>query len=154
MKLTPLAFLLTGIIIAFAGCKDNSPQEPDAELVGTLWTLESIDVPGEPNILSRTTKAIAIQFLEDSRLEGYLDCNSYYRFEGYIDCNSYCGIYTLTDGDSLRLDMQYMTKIGCGFKSIGEPHSAGLSAVYSYEINGNRLRIYFDDSILKFRYVE
>ncbi|MCH8837097.1 MAG: hypothetical protein IIA60_04755, partial [Candidatus Marinimicrobia bacterium] len=78
MQKIPYLTLLLGYVIAFAGCNGNPPQEvPDADLVGTLWTLESIEVPGEPDILPGATKVYNIQFYEDYNLKGQDDCNAY-----------------------------------------------------------------------------
>ena len=124
--------------VALLGCQE---ELPDAGLVGTLWTLEAIEVPGEPDILPGATHVVSIQFSEDNRIEGQ------------IDCNTYSGEYTLTEGDSMEVDMQYITEILCG-TSIDGHYLVGLRAVHSYGIIGNQLRLYFDESALKYRYME
>ena len=122
----------------------NPREVPDAELMGTLWTLESIEVPGEIAILPERTKTFCIQFFEDNRIEGQ------------IDCNSYGGAYTLTAGDSIQFDHLWITEMGCGesSNSIAEQNQAGLLTVHSYRIYGDQLRLYFEDSVIKFRNVE
>ena len=142
MKKTLHIALLLSCAITFAGCKDNSPPEvPDAELVGTLWTLESIEVPGEPDFLPVTTQATSLKFLED------------YRFEGHLDCNSYYGNYTLTDGDSIQVDIQFITEMLCGTSNDGN-YLVHIRAVDSYGIIGNQLRLQYNNSVLKYRYME
>ena len=116
MKQTLVAALLMGCVIVFAGCSGNPPQEvPDADLVGTLWTLESIEVPGEPDILPEATKVYNIQFIAD------------YRVEGQDDCNTYFGIYTLSDESEIRLDSLLTTLKGCGPSRIRPPILPGTS---------------------------
>ncbi len=146
MKQTLVAALLMGYVIAFAGCNGNPPQEvPDAELMGTLWTLKSIEVPGAPAILPDAKWTYPIQFFEDNRIEGGIACN-------HLD-----GEYMLTAGDSIRFKNLGATKLGCGESgnnSIENRLLMDLGAVHSYEIIGNQLLLYFDDSALKFRYME
>ena len=135
----PLTFIFTVVCaVALPGCQK---ELPDADLIGTLWTLESIEVPGEPDILPGAAHVVSIQFSEDNRIEGQ------------IDCNTYSGEYTLTEGDSMEVDMQYITEINCG-TSIDRHYLVGLRAVHSYEIIGNRLQLYSDDSALQFRNME
>lgn len=145
MKQTLFSALLIGYVIALAGCNGNPPQEvPDAELVGTLWTLESIEVPGEPDILPRDTKIYSIQFYDD------------YRIEGQIDCNVYSGEYTTSEGDSMQVNIHGMSYLGCrdSDKSIENRLLGDFRAVHSFGIIGNRLQLHFDDSVLKFRNLE
>ncbi len=142
-----LTFIFTVICVAaLTGCSGEAPQDdvPDAELVGTLWTLEAIEVPGEPEILPGATKVYSIQFSED------------YLFEGHLDCNTYSGEYASAEGDLMQISIRYITKRGChdSNKSMDERYSAGISAVYSFKIIGNQLWLYFDDSALKFQKME
>ena len=59
MKQTRIAAMLMGCVIGLAGCQDV----PDVEFVGTLWTLQSIEVPGEPDIKPEATRVYNIQLL-------------------------------------------------------------------------------------------
>ena len=144
MKQTLVAALLMGYVIAFAGCNGNPPKEvPNAELVGTLWTLESIEVPGEPDILPGVNKVYSIQFFDD------------YRLKGGDDCNSIVGIYTLSGESDIRLDSLGTTLVGCAPPFLGHPYFSALHAVDSYDISGNTLRLHFDNgSALKHRNME
>ena len=145
MKTTLVSVLLMGYVITFAGCNSNPPREvPDAELMGTLWTLESIEVPGEPAIPPDDKWTYPIQFFED------------YHFEGGIACNHFNGEYMLTAKDSIRFKNLGATKIYCGESgnAIENRLLMDFGAVHSYEIIGTQLRLYFDDSILKYRNVE
>ena len=145
MKQKLVAALLMGYVIAFAGCSGNPPQDvPDAELMGTLWTLESIEVAGEPDISPDAKWTYPIQFFED------------YHFEGGIACNHLVGEYMLTAGDSIRFKNFVATKVGCGesSNSLAEQYGASLSAVHSYKITGNQFRLFFNDSVLKYRNLE
>ena len=145
MKQTLVSVMLMGYVIAFAGCSGNTHQEvPDAELVGTLWTLESIEVPGEPDISPDAKWTYPIQFFED------------FHFEGGIACNHLVGEYMLSAGDSIRFNNFVATKLGCGesSNSLAEQYGASLSAVHSYKITGSQLRLRYDNSVLKYRHVE
>ena len=144
MKQTLVAALLMGCVIVFAGCSGNPPQEvPDADLVGTLWTLESIEVPGSPDILPGATKVYNIQFYED------------YNLKGQDDCNAYVGIFALAEDSKIKLDSLGTTLVGCGPTEIGHQYYQALHVVDAYEIKGNTLKLHFDiGSALKYRYME
>ena len=147
MKKVPYLTLLLGCAIAFAGCNGNPPQEvPDAELVGTLWTLQSIEVPGEPDILVGSPAIVNIQFSKDNRLEGI------------SFCNAYGSSYTLLEDNRISIGSIGTTKKGCESveKSYGEgTYYWALPLVYSYEIEGNELRFYSDNgTVLKYRNLE
>ena len=141
MKLLQSFMVIPILMLCLAGCQDDVP---DAELVGTLWTLQSIEVPGEPDIKPEATRVYNIQFFGDNRIEGW------------IDCNFYGGAYTLTEGDSMLVDIHFITERGCGESdnSIAVQLLGEFRAVYSFGIIGNQLRLYFDNSVLKFRNVE
>ncbi len=144
MRQILVAALLLGYVIALAGCKDNSPQVPDTELMNTLWTLESIELPGSPDIHPGSKWTYPIQFFEDNRIEGGIDCN-------HLD-----GEYMLTAGDSIQFKNLSVTRIGCrdSSASLVRQYHIGLMAVHSYEITGNRLRLYFNDSVIKYKNVD
>ncbi len=138
----PLTYIFTLVCaVALPGCQEDVP---DADLVGTLWTLEAIEVPGEPDILPNAKWTYPIQFFED------------YHFEGGIACNHLVGEYMLTGGGLIQFKNFSATKIYCGesSNSLAEQYGAGLSAVHSYEIIGKKLQLHFNDSVLKFRNLE
>ena len=140
MKLLQSFMVIPILMLCLAGCQDDVP---DAELVGTLWTLQSIEVPGEPDILPEATKVYNIQFIAD------------YRVEGQDDCNTYFGIYTLSDESEIRLDSLLTTLKGCGPSRIGHQYYQALRVVDAYEIRGNTLKLHFDlGSVLQLRFME
>ena len=143
-KMLLFAPLLAGTI-ALAGCQEEPVADlPDADLGGTLWTLQSLDVPGSPALLPDVAKIFSIQFFED------------YHFEGDIDCNLLDGEYMLFRGDSIRFKDVRSTRINCreSSNSLAQQYQTGISAVHSYKITGNRLQLFFDDSVLKYRNLE
>jgi len=150
MRKTLYFIFIVTFAAALSGCNGEAPQEEpqeevhDAELMGTLWTLEAIEVPGEPDIRPEATKVYSIQFSEE------------YNIEGQFDCNSYGGAYTLTEGNSMQVEIQFITEMACSesVKSIDDRLLGDYRAVHSYEIVGNRLQLHFDDSVLKFRNLE
>ena len=93
--------------LALQGCNGGTPPDdvqddvPDADLIGTLWTLQSIEVPEKPDILPGAKWTYPIQFFEN------------YYFEGGIDCNHLGGEYTLDDDNSLLMTNIGATKILC-----------------------------------------
>ena len=126
--------------VALPGCQE---ELPDADLVGTLWTLESIEVPGEPDVLPEATKVYNIQFFGNDR------------FNGRDDCNVYGGNYALSGDSGIRLDRIVTTLAGCASPLIGHPYYLSLRVVDAYKISGNTLSLHFDNgSVLKYRYTE
>ena len=144
MTKSPHLALLLICAITLADCNGNPPQEvPDAELVGTLWTLGSIELPGEPAYLVGSSTTVNIQFSEDYRLNG----NSF--------CNSYFGIFTLSENNEMRFDSLGTTLIGCKMLEKDKEYYRALHFVYSYDINGHILRLYYDNgSVLKYGYIK
>ncbi len=140
MKQTLIVALQMGFVIALAGCQEDVP---DADLIGTLWTLQSIEVPGEPDILPGATKVYNIQFFGD------------YRLKGRDDCNGYSGIYALSGESEIRLDSLGTTYAGCAPPFLGHPYFETLGVVETYGIIGNTLMLRFDiGSVLKYRNME
>ena len=145
MKQTLVAALLMVYVIAFAGCQEEPVADlPDADLGGTLWTLQFLDVPAEPDIQPDANKTFNIQFFEDYHLEAWVDCNKLY------------AEYALTAADLIQFDNLLITELNCpeSSNSLAQQYLEGLRTVDSYGIIGNRLRLHFDDSVLKFRSVE
>ena len=147
MRKTLYLIFAVACAAALAGCNSNAPPEvPDADLVGTLWTLQSIEVPGEPDIIVGSTTTVNIQFSKDNRLEGI------------SFCNAYIGIYVRSENNEISIDSLITTLRGC--ESAEQSHGEAtyywaLPLVFSYEIEGNKLRLYFDNGpALKYLYVE
>ena len=140
MKLPQPVLVIPILLLCHAGCQEDVP---DAELVGTLWTLESIEVPGSPDILPDASKVYNVQFFED------------YRLKGRDDCNSIVGIYALSGESEIRLDSLGTTYVGCGPSRIGGQYFPALRGVDSYEISGHTLRLQFDNgSVLEYKDME
>lgn len=141
MKQILVAVLLMGCVIALAGCRGTPQEVPDAELMNTLWVLESIEVPGEPDILPDANKIFSIHFFEDFHLSGMNDCNEYF------------GIFTISNENLLNIDSLLTTLMGCG-ESIDQEYYYTLHFVNSYEIINNMLRIYFDENNSVLNYIK
>ena len=141
MKQTLVAALLMGYVIAFAGCNGNPPQEvPDAELVGTVWMLQSIEDQGT-TIKIESNKVYSIHLSEDNN------------FAGTADCNEYFGTYNISNEDSLDLVPLGITYKGCG-ESIHEYYYYSLQFIHSYQINNNILRLYYDENNSVLNYIK
>lgn len=149
MKQILVTALLMGYVIALAGCKDNSPQVPDAELVGTLWTLDSVEPVGATAIKPDPTRTYTIQFFADST------------FVGVVDCDDLFGQYWSQDGFINKFGTGGVTRRGCAeaVPSVDEYYPLGIlnSGSIKYEISGNMLALHLDvpyqvgdDSILNF----
>ncbi len=140
MKQTLIVALQMGFVIALAGCQEDVP---DADLIGTLWTLQSIEVPGEPDILPGATKVYNIQFFGD------------YRLKGRDDCNGYSGIYALSGESEIKLGRIVTTLRGCGPSRIGGHYYQALRVVDAHDIIGNTLKLQYDiGSALKYQNLE
>lgn len=148
MKLLQPVLVIQILLLSLAGCQEEErvADVPDAELKNTLWVLESMEVPGERDILVGSTATVNIQFSKDNRLKGI------------SFCNAYGSSYTLLEDNKISIGSIGTTKKGCESE---EKHHAedtyywALPLVYSYEIEGNVLRLYYDSgSVLKYRNLE
>ncbi len=137
----PLTYLFTLVCaVALVGCQEDVP---DAELIGTLWTLQSIELPGEPDVAPEATKVYNIQFFEG------------YRLKGREDCNGYGGIYALSENFGIRLDSLGISYMLCAPPTLGHPYFETLRVVDSYEITGSTLRLHSENgTVLRYRNME
>ena len=115
---------------------NKSPIEIESEtkpFLNTLWTLQSFDIEGivvrPPNIQLYT-----IQFQEDST------------FSGKIRCNTMRGKYEILLYNSFIIDVTHITKLYCGEESMDEMYFKALEISEFYEINKNKLCIYYSDN--------
>ena len=133
------------VSLNFTGCEGEASQDvPDADLLGTLWTLQSIEVPGEPGIQPNVGKNFSIQFFEDNQIEGH------------INCNTYKGEYAQPTIDSMKIIIQEITEVNCADsdKAVESRLLEDISSVHSYGIIKNRLQLHFDSSVLNFQMLE
>ena len=144
-KALHLALLLSCAII-LVGCNEDDEEEAmddfqDAELINTMWMLQSIEVPGATTIEIDSNKVFSIQFFEDNQFSGMADCNSYY------------GTYTISNTDSLNIVPIGITYVGCGH-TLDQEYFYILHFVHSYEIINNVLRLYYDENNSALNYIK
>lgn len=120
-----LAVLFTGGCDAMGcfGCGGQSERR-DIPLRTTQWQLVSFDDYDE-----------AVEAAE-STLRLKPDTTT---FEGKAACNSYGGRYEAEGKQRLRLDVRWITEVGCELNEYEYALMAGLEKVERYEINGNTL---------------
>ncbi|MFC2141081.1 META domain-containing protein [Acidobacteriota bacterium] len=113
------------------GCK-KSNQITDYPLQGVKWILESIQYSNQ-NILS-----IERMF--------YVLFNENLTFQMQVDCNTCNGTYALGANHSILFSRQMAcTDAFCGDDSPDNEFHAALETVSKYNVNGNRLRLYFNN---------
>ncbi len=120
--------------VFYTGCKKSDINEPpDMSIVGVRWNLESIRYSAA-NVIP-IDEIFFIRLREDSRVEMEVDCN-------------YCaGWYALGNDNSILFDYSTMacTEAYCGEDSRDEEFHDALNTATKYEVEGNRLRVYFNN---------
>jgi heat shock protein HslJ len=115
----------------YPGCKKND-LNPDYSLQGIKWILESIQYSNQ-NIVP-IERMFYVLFNEDLTFRMQVDCNN---------CN---GTYALGANDSISFSRQMAcTDAYCGDDSKDDEFHAALNTVSKYNVNGNRLRLYFNN---------
>ena len=126
-------FMVTGMVF-HTGCKKSEINEPpDMSIVGVKWVLESIQYSAV-NVIP-IVEIFYIQLREDSRIEMEVDCN-------------YCaGMYELGNNNFILFDYSTIacTEAYCGDDSMDDEFHDALNSATRYEVNGNRLRVYFNN---------
>jgi heat shock protein HslJ len=113
------------------GCK-KSNLITDYPLQGIKWILESIQYSNQ-NILS-IERMFYVLFNEDLTFQMQVDCNT---------CN---GTYALGANHSILFSRQMAcTDAFCGDDSKDNEFHAALDTVSKYDLNGDRLRLYFNN---------
>ena len=110
---------------------DSIPQK---EFLDTLWQLESFEATEGEIIKPANDQIYSIQFEEDNS------------FVSISHCNEIVGDYERQASGSLVIDIFARTKIYCGEESLGEEYYEALGATRSYEIDENRLYIYYGNN--------
>ncbi|NIM15165.1 MAG: META domain-containing protein [Candidatus Aminicenantes bacterium] len=125
-----LLFIITGMAF-HTGCK-KSDLNPDYPLAGVKWILESIQYSNQ-NIVP-IEQMFYVLFNEDLT------------FEMQVDCNSCSGTYVLAAGNFISFsDQMVCTDAFCGDDSKDDEFHAAIDTASAYEVNENRLRIYFNN---------
>jgi len=132
-----LLFFISGTLF-HTGCKKNDLIS-DSPLINIKWILESIQYPVQIVPIERT---FYILFNEDRTLEMQVDCN-------------FCsGTYELGAGNSISFGEEMMcTDAFCGDDSKDTEFHAALDTTSSYDVNGNRLRIYFGNGQSRLNFI-
>jgi hypothetical protein len=140
MKILILNFFGALILFGFNTCTNDPVTVTDKTLVNTKWNLqyfEIIDV-AESAIGSQ---GIIFIFMKDSSLEGESKT-----IEGDLSVpgNSYGGLYEVGSDGSLSIEITYTTEGGLPPGSRYDEYIQALRNASAYEIEGNRLRIFYD----------
>jgi heat shock protein HslJ len=134
MKRFLMIFMVLCVISGMAfhtDCK-KSNQITDYPLQGTKWILDSIQYSNQ-NILS-IERMFYIIFNEDLTFRMQVDCNT---------CN---GTYALGANNSILFSRQMAcTDAFCGDDSKDNEFHAALETVSKYDVDGDRLRLYFNN---------
>lgn len=130
-------FIVTGLLFQ-PGCKKS--EEPIANpLIGINWVLQTIQY--SPQNVIAIEDLYSIQFKDDGT-HGMV-----------VDCNTCVGTYEIGANASIRfITHSECTEAYCGDDSRDAEFHVALDSAYRYEIDGNSLRIYFDNgaSLLNF----
>ncbi len=125
-----LLFFIFGLVL-HTGCK-KSDISPDSLLQGVKWILESIQYSAQNVVPIEET--FYILFNEDLT------------FQMQVDCNSCTGTYVLGANNSLTFaDQMACTDAYCGDDSKDNEFHAAIDTVSRYDVDGNRLRLYFSN---------
>lgn len=114
----------------------NKGNNSVSELINKPWKLQSFGVIGEEKSLIPDTE-ITIRFNED---KGY---------KGSAGCNEYSGTYEVLANDILSISLTGFTEMACvtpsGIMEQEEEYLEALENVYSFEINQDNLKLFYDD---------
>ncbi|UCH92450.1 MAG: META domain-containing protein [Candidatus Aminicenantes bacterium] len=128
-----LLFMVSGMVF-YTGCKKSDLNDPpDMSVVGVKWILESIQYSAR-NVIT-IEEMFYILLKEDFRVEMEVDCN-------------YCaGSYALGNNNFILFDYSTIacTEADCGDDSLDEEFHEALNTASRYEVDGNRLRVYFNN---------
>lgn len=129
MKKLKLILLVIPFLFA-SSCNESTTDTIPAELVNTLWVLESFEVNGRINA-PPSDQVYEIQFNEDNK------------FDGTNDCNTISGIYSLKL-NIITMDSMATTKVYCGKESMDYRYLEALNGAKTYDIGRSELSIYYE----------
>ena len=119
--------ILLLILLVFVNTCSTEPETK--ELINTMWKLELFETDGGV-IIPPKDQAYNIKFNDDNTLKGISDCNEIF---GYYKLKS----------NNITIDSLITTKIYCGETSMGDKYSEALYKSKSYQIDRNKLSIYY-----------
>lgn len=128
------------ILFGLNTCTRNPATVADKALVDTEWDLQSFEIigVGESDIGSQ---GIILVFTKDGRVEGK---SSTIKGDLAVPGNSYFGVYEVGSDGSLTVAITLSTKVGLPAGSRYDEYLQAFKNVSAHEIDGNRLRIYYD----------
>ncbi|MCK4760907.1 MAG: META domain-containing protein [Candidatus Aminicenantes bacterium] len=136
MKKTAAVFIVCILIAGlsgFSGCKTGAA---DGILTGVKWILEAIRYA--PANIVPIEKTFSLLFQKNGAVDMEVDCN-------------FCGGTYLTGGNNaITIYTGNCTEAYCGDDSKDTDFHAALNSASQYEIENNRLIIYFDNGSLEF----
>lgn len=137
-----LLFMVSLGLLVHTGCKKSDINEPpDMSIVGVRWMLESIQYSAV-NVIP-IVETFFILLKEDSNVEMEVDCN-------------YCaGTYELGNNNFILLDYSTIacTEAYCGDDSMDDEFHEALNSATKYEVDGNRLRVYFNNESSQLNFI-
>lgn len=137
-----ILLLLVSVMMFHTGCKkSNIDDPPDMSIVGVQWMLESIQYSAV-NVIP-INEIFFIQLKEDFSLEMEVDCN-------------YCaGTYELGNNNFILFDYSTIacTEAYCGDDSMDDEFHEALNSASRYEVDGNRLRVYFNNESSQLNFI-
>ncbi len=140
MKVLILNFFGVLIFFGLITCTNDPVTVADKTLVNTKWDLQSFEIidVAESAIGSQ---GIIVIFMKDSSLEGESKT-----IEGDLSVpgNSYGGVYEVGLDNSLSIKQTYTTQVGLPAGSRYTEYFQALQNASDYEIEGDKLRIFYD----------
>lgn len=136
-----LFFLVSGMVFHTSCKKSELNNPPDMSVVDVKWILESIQY-SVINVVP-IEEMFYILLKEDFSVEMEVDCN-------------YCGgTYALGNNNSILFDYSTMacTEAYCGDDSMDDEFHDALNTASRYEVDGNRLRIYFNNEASQLNFI-
>jgi len=130
--------MVTGLLFD-TGCKKSDADDPDGQLVGITWVLQTIRYPSRTVTVQRT---FTMLFNSDGSLDMVVDCNV---------CG---GSYTTGDNNALSFPGAFAcTEADCGPDSEDTEFHEALDSVSRYEVDGNVMRLYFNNQVSSLDFV-
>ncbi|MBN4081449.1 META domain-containing protein [Caldithrix abyssi] len=125
------------ILFGLTACTDPVDDKP---LVDTKWNLQSFEIIGEGKS-DIGSQAIGLKFTKDGRVEGE---SRTIKGDLAVPGNSYGGIYEIGLDDSISIKLTSTTFVGLPAESRFLEYYQGLRNASTYEIAGDKLRIFYD----------
>jgi heat shock protein HslJ len=137
-----ILLFLVSIMVFHTGCrKSEINNPPDMSIVGVKWVLESIQYSAVN--LTPIVETFYILLYEDFSLDMEVDCN-------------YCaGEYILGNNNSILFDYSTIacTEAYCGEDSWDDEFHDALNTATKYEVDSNRLRVYFNNESSQLNFI-